>query len=142
MSKDLFEILVKNSLEGHKAQVPSGAWEAIKTQLPSAGAGAGPGISAMNFGLGLVAGSTMLISLGIYSEVKDEVDSVNESVAEVIEQAAPVEETESVVSDENTIQFDEAIALDEGTVETAIATGREEPSDTLTDKSRQSLVRS
>lgn len=61
-----------------EAPVPKGAWEAIKTQIPSAGAApaTGAGISSVNFVVGVIAGAAIITSLSVYSEFKQD-DSTN-----------------------------------------------------------------
>jgi len=82
VSKDLFEILIKEQLSNAKAPVPKGAWEAIKSQIPSAGAAtvSSGSMGSFGFGFGIATGVVILSSLGIYSEVKDEVSTGQESV--------------------------------------------------------------
>lgn len=74
MSKDLFEIKIKEQLSNAKATVPKGAWEAIKSQIPTAGpATVSTGsIGSFGFGFGIATGMAILASLGVYSELKEE----------------------------------------------------------------------
>jgi gliding motility-associated-like protein len=109
VSKDLFEIKIKEQLSNAKATVPKGAWEAIKSQVPTAGAAtvSTGSIGSFGFGFGMATGVAILASLGVYSELKEEGSIEQKSV-----ETARVEMNESLETktEERTdvIDFNEA----------------------------------
>jgi len=112
VSKDLFEIRIKEQLSGMKAPVPEGAWAAIKAQIPSAGAAsAGAGsVSSVNFGVGIAAGAVLLSSLGVYSELKDAGQAEKSPSTNVLLEKSRVDDSVNESTPE-TIDFEEARAI-------------------------------
>lgn len=147
MSKDLFEIRIKEQLSNMKAPVPEGSWASIKSQIPSAGSSAAGGgsISSFSFGLGIVTGATILASLGVYSELKQPAQSesqnlqttrIVESNPNVIEQ----DETAQVVSFEKAERLTQTEPMKEVTDQVVIGDDAEAMENKTTEKSAIEVV--
>lgn len=118
MDKDFFEIQIKEQLTQMKAPVPEGSWEAIKAQIPSSGAPV-PGsesISSFSFGVGIAAGTLLLTSLGVYSELKDVEVNQQSLVQDSIVEESKVDEN-TTVDNTGTIDYIDAEQVSENQVE-------------------------
>ena len=108
-----------------KAPVPSGAWEAIKSQIPTSGAAStGVGFSSYSFGLAIVAGTSILASLGVYSELKNEDQIVVQESPQLVQMQETVQAEGAEVENSNLVSFEKAEKLMASEPEQVVSTAK------------------
>lgn len=88
MSKDIFESQIGTMLRNAEAPVPSGAWAAIRAQIPSVAVHLPK--SSFGFGTAMIAGAVVLMSLGIYSETREISTPQERSLTQIVTMNEPL----------------------------------------------------
>lgn len=127
MNKDIFEQVLRDTLQSAEADVPANAWASIQSQIGPSALPTPPSSGGFGVSFGLVAGASILVSLATYSSYRtDQMASSNlDSKHMHVENVAPSDgAAETIHYDEANNQIEsedkEALALVKPTADIAI----------------------